>query len=1275
MADFQQKRKLIDFLNVMKSLKDSAFTHTSITEPAGSFYIKSEDTKSFYDLYKNSMKSGGNLYLTEKHSDISPVLIDFDFRFPLDVIERKYTIQMIEKVVTMYIEEITKYVEVPEKVEVYIMEKEAPLPIEKKNLVKDGIHIVITNIVTRPSVQYVVRTNLLEPFGKVLEEMPITNTIEDVFDEQVIEKNNWQMYGSKKPATEAYRVTHHWSVSEQVITENDILEEDSDYVEILSIRNKFIENTVKQELKSEVNKIDKILKQAEYKKDQKKQIYNKIIQTNETNFRPSCEELTLVKKLIKILAKKRGDNYADWIRLGWCLRNIHIELLNEWDEFSKQSEKYVRGCCDLLWFRMKEGGLGIGTLHMWAKTDNPVQYGLIISEDLSGLIYKSLTLTDYDIALVICKMFRHRFRCASHKHHTWYEYENHGWREKERGYTLFYIEIPTKLFNEYMKLIGVESNKALQTTCEREKDVCAKNIESLNKIAKKFKNTSFVKDKMYKECSGLFYEPKFEDKLDSNPKLLGFENGVYDLDNDEFREGRPEDYISLSTGINYIEYDVDNPYLEDIEFFMKKVLVNDNVREYVWTLFASILDGSNRDEKFHIWTGSGCHSYDTKIMMYNGKYKKVQDVCVNDVLMGDDNTKRNVEKLWRGESDMYKIIPNRGEPFIVNGDHKLSLKVTRVCAPKITTRHTTYLVRYIKLLSRDEIDGDMIKKYEKSYKTLNLAQQHLDMIEKEKDTLNINDIVDIQVKYYIEFNMKNYNLSLYRPSFVEFEDKEVSLDPYMIGYWLGDGYSQGSLFITADYEVLEYFENKLPEIDCKMTECKSDKENAKVMSISTIKNNMEKNNFTKGLIKYNLVNNKHIPDDYKLNSKEVRLQMLAGILDSDGSYQYNKDTNVNQYELTLKSEKLFDDCVFLARSLGFSAYKHQIKKKCCNNGVIGTYFRCNIYGENIHEIPCIIERKKANKTNRYFDNLAVRFTIEKDSFDKYYGVQVDGNHRYLMYDFTVTRNSNGKSKIVELFQYTIGEYACIFNVSLLTQKRVSSNSTNSELAIAKGKRFAILQEPEENERINVGLMKELTGGDQIQCRCLFKEPIRYKPMFKMILTCNHMPSIPPDDGGTWRRVRRVEYTSKFVDTPNPNVETEFKIDRELGYKFELWKETFMVMLLQQYKKYKKVGKITEPKEIMEYTNEYQRKNDVFAEFCEEYIEQDSDSVVDIGNLFEKFKEHCAVDNIQKNTKKSTFQEAMEKRYGKLVTYKGLKIWKGIKMKIKVVEDVGGKIEE
>lgn len=870
MSSYHNKRKLIDFLSSMKSIKEATFTHTSITEPAGSFYIKSEDIDNFYDVYKSAMKNGCNLYLTEKHRDISPVLLDFDLRFEGEV-ERKYSESMIKKIVLKYIETISNYVELSETVEVIVMEKSSPVFLEQKNITKDGVHIVFPNIVTRPSVQILVRKSLLETYSDIFSEISSSNTIEDIFDEQVIHKNNWQMYGSKKPNSEAYKVTYHWTVQDNNLVAKELKENDEDYVELLSIRNKYKENVLKDKYKKGVHEIDDEFRRAQEKKEKKKQIYNKIIQNHESSFAPSCEELALVKKLIGILDERRAHMYGDWIRLGWCLRNIDISLLSEWDDFSKKSPKYEEGYCERLWYHMREGGLGIGTLHLWAKEDNLDEYKKIVTADISSLIYKSLSLTDYDIALVIARMFKHRYRCASPKNHTWYEYKHHGWREIERGYTLFYKEIPTVLFDEYMKLIQKESQRAQMTSDEREKDICTKNIENLNKISKKLKNTSFVKDKMYKECSGMFYEPHFEEKLDSNPRLIGFENGVYDLENDEFREGRPEDYISLSTGINYIEFDENNPYIEEIMTFMKKVLVNENVREYVLTLFASILDGTNRDEKFHIWTGSG---------------------------------------------------------------------------------------------------------------------------------------------------------------------------------------------------------------------------------------------------------------------------------------------------------------------------------------------------------------------------------------------------------------SNGKSKIVELFQQTIGEYACIFNVSLLTQKRVGSSATNSELAIAKGKRFAILQEPEENERLNVGLMKELTGGDKIQCRCLFKEPIRFKPMFKMILTCNHMPSIPPDDGGTWRRVRRVEYTSKFVDHPNPNNENEFKIDRELGYKFELWKETFMVILLKYYKKYKLKGKIIEPSEVMEYTNEYQRKNDIFADFCESYIAKEDGGIVDVTTLFEKFKEYCSIDNIKNKAKKSTFLDAMEKRYGKLITYKGNKSWKGIKIivPVKTMED-------
>lgn len=1265
----QSKRKLIDFLNVMKSVKESSFTHTSITLPAGSFYMDYNDLKTFNELYREAMKNDCELFLTEKHRDISPILLDFDFRFSVNVCERKYTTDMLKEVVNIYMCDMRRYVELPDAANVYVLEKSAPKRDEAKNLTKDGVHIIIPNVVTRPSVQMLVRKNVLEEMGRVFEPMGATNPIEDIFDEQVIWKNNWQMYGSKKPNSEPYVVTHHWTWTsgseggkKGQFESVPLLDDHTEYVSVLSIRNKFEESVLLEDNIDAVRTLDLQLKQSMEDKERKQNIYKKIVQSNESNFKPECEDLELVKPLITILKPERAESYGDWIRLGWCLRNISIDLLEEWDTFSKRSKKYEAGACDKLWYRMREGGLGMGTLHMWAKQDNPSAYAQLMSEDISTFIRRSMSQTDYDIALVIARMFKHRYRCSSHKHHTWYEYESHRWREIEKGYTLFYKEIPNKLHDEYQKAIERETIRS-RTGDERDKDICNNNIETLNKIAKKLRSTNFVKDKMYKECSGLFYEPKFEDKLDSIPTLLGFENGVYDLENHEFREGRPEDYISLSTGINYIEYDKNNPLIEEIKDFMRKVLVNANVRDYVLTLFASILDGTNRDEKFHIWTGSGCHAYDTDIMMFDGQYKKVQDIVVGDEVMGDDSTKRNVLQLFNGIDNMYKITTTRGkQSFVVNEEHVLSLKITNTISINYRKNRSMWCVSWNE---RDDIEG-IINRSKSTFGNEKDAIEFRDnILLNNTSVLKKNDIIDIKVKDYLRIIKKigKRNLFLYRPDIIEFKSQDVSLDPYMLGYWLGDGFSQGSLFITPDQEVITYFDSELPSMDCKLTECKSDKENAKVMSISATKKTMQKNNFTKALIKYNLINNKHVPCEYKINSKTVRLQLLAGLLDSDGHYMYRKDTNVNQYEITLKNEELLDGVVFLAHSLGYGANKSKINKTCCNNGVVGVYYRCNIYGENLSDIPCKIPRKQAINTPKYRSSQSLGFDIEFVGKDNFYGFELDGNSRYIMEHELVTHNSNGKSKLVDLFQHTIGDYACIFNVSLLTQKRVGSSATNSELAIAKGKRFAILQEPEENERLNVGLMKELTGGDQIQCRSLFKEPIRFKPMFKMILTCNHMPAIPPDDGGTWRRVRRVEYTSKFVDNPDENNPNEFLIDRDLSYKFEQWKETFMVMLLKYYKRYKKKGKIVEPEEVMQYTKEYQRKNDVFADFCDCYVEK-SDSKSDeisVNLLFEKFKEYCAVDNIKNKVNKTLFQEAMCSRYGKLVTSKGVKCWKGVRL--------------
>jgi P4 family phage/plasmid primase-like protien len=258
--------------------------------------------------------------------------------------------------------------------------------------------------------------------------------------------------------------------------------------------------------------------------------------------------------------------------------------------------------------------------------------------------------------------------------------------------------------------------------------------------------------------------------------------------------------------------------------------------------------------------------------------------------------------------------------------------------------------------------------------------------------------------------------------------------------------------------------------------------------------------------------------------------------------------------------------------------------------------------------------------------------------------------------------ANGKSKLIELFEMAFGEYCCKFPITLLTQKRAASNAATSELARAKGKRFACLQEPGEDEKLNIGLMKELTGGDKIMARLIYKEPIEFKPQFKMILTCNHLPNVPSDDGGTWRRLRVVEFTSKFTDTPNPENENEFPIDMEISKHFEDWKECFMSLLIEYYKKYMTSG-IAEPDEVLKCTKEYQKNNDVMLEFIESEFERNDQGFVTISDVLALFKSWVkdSLPNFKIGKKKDLIM-GMSKTFGKHVTVNRVDGWKGWRFK-------------
>jgi len=246
---------------------------------------------------------------------------------------------------------------------------------------------------------------------------------------------------------------------------------------------------------------------------------------------------------------------------------------------------------------------------------------------------------------------------------------------------------------------------------------------------------------------------------------------------------------------------------------------------------------------------------------------------------------------------------------------------------------------------------------------------------------------------------------------------------------------------------------------------------------------------------------------------------------------------------------------------------------------------------------------------------------------------------------------NGKSKMIELMQLVLGDYAGGLPVSLITKSRASSNSATPEMERTKGLRLVVMQEPEANESINIGLMKELTGNDKIYARGLFKEPIEFIPQFKMLLMCNDLPNIPTNDDGTWRRLEVVDFIARFVDDKNKLDDSKhvYKRDKQLKSKFDAWKLVFFGFLLEEWMKYDKEG-ITIPKQVNNKTKSYRNDNDIVGQWIDQSCEI-SDNIqqknglelapTSFGDLFFEFKQWCQEQGYKPPDKKKTKDDLMK----------------------------------
>ena len=369
------------------------------------------------------------------------------------------------------------------------------------------------------------------------------------------------------------------------------------------------------------------------------------------------------------------------------------------------------------------------------------------------------------------------------------------------------------------------------------------------------------------------------------------------------------------------------------------------------------LDGVNANLFCFCVAGSGCHEYGHEILMYDGSTKEVQNIAPGELLMGPDSKPRKVNALARGVETMVKITPVKGESFVVNINHIMRLQKT-----------------------------------------------------------GTNEQINISIKDYMGKNSKFKSQYKIVRTGVDFINKEdLPLGAYTVGALIGDGTTKDKIQLTGmDSEIHDKFKSQfldaIPEIKFKTQEQKSgNKSWHTVLTMGRTGRKYKKDEAPHlSLIKKigllgKVSGDKFIPREYLTSSKANRLELLAGLIDTDGSYN-----GCGGYDYITKSEKLADDILFLCRSLGLAAYK-KISVKKSQSGIKGDYYRVSISGD-CDQIPVLLERKKAPVRKQIKNVLVTGFKIEEMPANNFYGFAISGDHLYLDKSFTVHHNT-GKEAV------------------------------------------------------------------------------------------------------------------------------------------------------------------------------------------------------------------------------------------------------------------------
>jgi P4 family phage/plasmid primase-like protien len=611
---------------------DLFYTHVSLIQPKGKYSFSSRLVlDKFWPLYSKIILNEPEtmLGLAEIPQEYTAVIVDVDLKFELDYhpdTTRLYTLKFIEHFIHIYQDVLTEVVKDVKSEELTCVLLEKPMYQSPDNYDhwKNGFHLhfpgifmsrVDQEVIVIPRVRQYMSENrygINDEFATFSDRLVNVERIIQLID-TASTRNAWLMYGSRKTEEQQpYQISQIYNHELETVSlfeafKNYIVYDDED--EPLELNETNIE--------FHLPRILSILPNHRSPKETDTSVLTapfltQYIQRTKTQVDFSQDErddddvekdLQVARNMIKLLSAERADIYMDWMTVGWALYNISQgsdEGMELWMDFSRQSSKFNQPKCVYEWSHMEDRKkITLGTLKYFAKLDNPSGYSEYMTTQNQKYAEIDIQSSHYDLARLLYEQYENEY---VYTESGWYRYLNHHWEFIDAGIELR-SKISTELVNVY-KTIRDQLFNEMRGKDGRELEVMKERETYISRVVNCLKTTPF-KNNIMNECKEVFYVREFERKLNTNPYLIGFKNGVYDLENNTFRSGLPSDYISTQMAINYREFTESDPRVQDVRAFLDKVFPDTSLRRYFMDIMSETFVGYNHRKQVYFWTGEG----------------------------------------------------------------------------------------------------------------------------------------------------------------------------------------------------------------------------------------------------------------------------------------------------------------------------------------------------------------------------------------------------------------------------------------------------------------------------------------------------------------------------------------------------------------------------------------------------------------------------------------------------------------------------------------------